>query len=511
MDYGHKQTEKMLAALEQKIAGIYSEASEELKETIEKYFAQFKKRDEHQLELLKAGKITEEQYKQWRLAQIGRGERFKALQQKVAERYTEANKTAVAYVNDATPGVYSLNRNYAAYEIERVGANVDFALWDEQTVRRLIVEEPEVMPYYPPKKALNRGIDLAWGKRQISASITSAILQGKSIGKIATDLEARMTGMSRASAIRAARTATTGAQNAGRYDTYKAAQKMGIELEAEWLATLDNRTRHSHAMLDGKRSEIDVPFEVDGKEILFPGHALAVGELVYNCRCTIIAHVKGVDTSDAVRRARDPETVESVVVEDMTYQEWEAWKKKENPAAWDAFMKKEKNASADKKQYEKYKAVLKGKAGKTIDEFTQMKYNNTEKWGFLKLDYARRSKLQNHPETALPNAEKAKAPDEKFTKYLFNPENKKGWAKGQALSSRLGYSAENWEQLKKEILRGAKIYPANSKGNNGYGEIYEQRMVLYGTKNTPANVIVGWIVKEDGSVSMTSAYIKEVK
>ena len=327
MDYGHKQTEKMLAALEQKIAGIYSEASEELKETIEEYFAQFKKRDEHQLELLKAGKITEEQYKQWRLAQIGRGERFKALQQKVAERYTEANKTAVAYVNDATPGVYSLNRNYAAYEIERVGANVDFALWDEQTVRRLIVEEPEVMPYYPPKKALNRGIDLAWGKRQISASVTSGILQGKSIGKIATDLQSRVKDMNRASAIRAARTATTGAQNAGRYDTYKAAKEMGIELEAEWLATLDNKTRHSHAMLDGETREIDVPFEVDGKEILYPGHTLAVGELVYNCRCTIIARVKGIDTSDAVRRAIDPETGESVIVDDMTYQEWVKKKK----------------------------------------------------------------------------------------------------------------------------------------------------------------------------------------
>ena len=171
MDYGHKQTEKMLAALEQKIAGIYSEASEELKDTIEEYFAQFKKRDEHQLELLKAGKITGEQYKQWRLAQIGRGERFKALQKKVAERYTKANKVAVAYVNDATPGVYSLNRNYAAYEIERVGANVDFALWDEQTVRRLIVDEPEVMPYTRPKRRSTVALTLrgASGKfRQVS-------------------------------------------------------------------------------------------------------------------------------------------------------------------------------------------------------------------------------------------------------------------------------------------------------------------------------------------------------
>lgn len=340
MDYGHKQTEKMLAALEQKIAGIYSEASEELKDTIEEYFAQFKKRDEHQLELLKAGKITEEQYKQWRLAQIGRGERFKALQQKVAERYTEANKTAVAYVNDATPGVYSLNRNYAAYEIERVGANVDFALWDEQTVRRLIVEEPEVMPYYPPKKALNRGIDLAWGKRQISASVTSGILQGKSIGKIATDLESRMTGMSRASAIRAARTATTGAQNAGRMDSYTAAEKMGIELEKEWLSTLDGRTRHEHRILDGQHTATDEPFVVEGEEIMFPGDPTAAPWLVYNCRCTLIARVKGVDTSDALRRDRFG------LLPDMTYAQWEASKRGEG--AWAADMEYKKRVKKKK-------------------------------------------------------------------------------------------------------------------------------------------------------------------
>ena len=41
-------------------------------------------------EKLDAGEITEQQYKQWRLAQIGRGKRFEALRDKVAERYTDA-------------------------------------------------------------------------------------------------------------------------------------------------------------------------------------------------------------------------------------------------------------------------------------------------------------------------------------------------------------------------------------------------------------------------------------
>lgn len=328
-DYAHKMTDAELAKLEQRIAKLYKEAADELTDTVKAYFEQFEKRDAAMKEKLDAGEITEQQYKQWRLAQMGRGKRFTALRDKVAERYTDANATAVAYVNDATPGIYTLNRNYAAYKIEQVSDSSDFALWDEQTVKRLIVEQPDLMPYYPPKRALQRGIDLKYGKQQITASVTSSILQGKGIGKIADDLQSRMRDMSRASAIRTARTAVTGAQNAGRLDTYRAAQDMGIKLKKRWLATLDNRTRHAHAMLDGQTVDVDKPFKVDGYELMYPGDSSAPGYLVYNCRCTQIAEVDGEDTSSGGRRAIDPETGESVLVEDMTYAEWAGWKKEQ--------------------------------------------------------------------------------------------------------------------------------------------------------------------------------------
>ena len=328
-DAAHLQTDKELAKLEKRIAKIYKEAADDLQSTIDDYFAKFAKRDAKQKSRLEAGEITEQEYKQWRLAQMGRGERFKALQSRVAERYTEANETAVRYVNDATPGIYSLNRNYSAYTIEKVAGNVGFDLWDEQTVRRLIVENPEVMPYYPPEKALKRGIDLAYGKKQISASVTSSILQGKSIPRIAKDLQTRMPEMNKSSAIRTARTAVTGAQNAGRMDSYVAAEKMGIKLKREWLAVIDNRTRHAHAMLDGQKAAMGEPFKVDGEEIMFPGDTSAPGYLVYNCRCSLVADVDGVDTSDAQRRVRDPVTGKNIVVSDMTYKEWEHLKNNE--------------------------------------------------------------------------------------------------------------------------------------------------------------------------------------
>lgn len=325
-DYAHKLTDEKLAELEQRISKIYELAAGELAETVKTYFEKFEKSDAAMQEKLKNGEITEQQYKQWRLAQMGRGKRYEALRDKVANRYTNANETAVAYVNDATPGIYTLNRNYAAYKIEQVSDSADFTLWDEQTVRRLVVEQPDLMPYYPPQRALQRGIDLKYGKQQITASVTSSILQGKSIPRIANDLQRRMQDMNRTSAIRTARTAVTGAQNAGRLDTYRAAQDMGIKLKKRWLATLDNRTRHAHAMLDGQTVDVDKPFKVDGYEIMYPGDTSAPGYLVYNCRCTQIAEVDGEDTNSGGRRARDPKTGKSVLVEDMTYAEWAWWK-----------------------------------------------------------------------------------------------------------------------------------------------------------------------------------------
>lgn len=326
-DLGHQLTDKKLAALERRIAKLYRETGKELQVTINTYFEQFKQRDEEMQALIgtvQNGKEwTEQDYKQWRLNQIARGERYQALRDKVARRMTDANAVAVSYTNDATPGIYSLNRNYAAYTIEQVTGNIGFDLWDEQTVKRLMVEQPDLMPYYPPKRALKRGIDLAWGKKQITASVTSSILQGKSIKHMADDLQKRITTMNRDSAIRTARTAVTGAQNAGRMGSYAAAEKMGIKLKKEWLATLDSRTRHSHAMLDGEQVEQDDKFSNGCR---FPGDPQGPPWEIYNCRCTMIAAVDVVDTSDAQRRARNADTGETEVISNMSYAEWAGWK-----------------------------------------------------------------------------------------------------------------------------------------------------------------------------------------
>lgn len=118
-DRAHQWTDEELERLERRISRVYREAWDDLEKTVIDYFNRFVVRDEEMRKLIGTeinGKVwTEHDYELWRLNQIGRGERFGDLAVKVAERYTKANEVALAYVNDTTPGIYTLNRNYAAY------------------------------------------------------------------------------------------------------------------------------------------------------------------------------------------------------------------------------------------------------------------------------------------------------------------------------------------------------------------------------------------------------------
>ena len=267
------------------------------------------------------------------------------------------------------------------------------------------------------------------------------------------------------------------------------------------LVTLDSKTCGICGELDGNVYPVEEA--VTGKNMP-PFHPL--------CRCTDAPRYDDDDLSDQTRVARDPETGKVYEVPaDMTYREWHAEYIEKNPKEALA-EKKLRNRNVDLKQYEEYKNILGKDVPDSLDSFQNMKYTDSENvWRFMKLDYSRRSKLMKNPELRLPNAENATAADAKFTRYLFGGEHSEGLAKGKAFSSRLGYSVDNWQELQKEIIQRASFYPAHYLDNNGYGDLYEQKIVLYGSKEKPANVVVGWFCKSDGSTSLSSAYIKEVE
>ncbi len=311
MDYGHKQTDKLLKELETEITDVYAQAQKDAYNKAADYFKRFMNKDREMNERLSKGEITEKQYKEWRVNKMTVGARYKAMEEGLAQDMTNSNKLAASMINGHLPDVYATNYNWATYQIEQDSRmDTNFMIYDRQTVERLIRDKPDLLPM---KAAVSVPDDIRWNKKHINNAVTQGILLGESIPDIAKRL-AGVTDMNRKAAIRNARTMTTSAENGGRIDSYKRAIDMGIKITQKWLATKDNRTRHEHAMLDGQEAEVGKPFKVEGYEIAFPGDPTAEPFLVYNCRCALASDFKGFDYKkmDAYTEAKP-----------MSYSEWE--------------------------------------------------------------------------------------------------------------------------------------------------------------------------------------------
>lgn len=312
--------------MEKKISKTFQQAADELSDTITEYFSRFTAEDTEKLKQVEAEEITERQYKRWRLEEMQKGQRFKQLRDKLAERVTKANEIALAYINGTLPEIYALNWNYTAFTVEQLYGDYGFTLFDESTVKRLITEEPDLLPSYPKPLEVDRPLDLAWNRRQVTSTITSSILQGKSIPQISADLQKRIETMDSVSATRAARTAVTNAENAGRQDTYQKAAEMGIPVRKRWIASKDSDTRKSHQKLDGQTVDWDKPFTSILGEIMYPGDRTAKPANVYNCRCSLRTVEKpGIEAEPRKMRVKDA-SGRYVLVNEMTYEEWEKWK-----------------------------------------------------------------------------------------------------------------------------------------------------------------------------------------
>ena len=305
--------------MERKIYDTYRQAAAEMREKADNYLAFFLKEDEKRGKLLKDGKITAEEYKQWRISHIATGRRWYEMAYSLATDMTNANQIAASIINGYMPEVFAVGYNYSLYQGEIDGGfQTSFTLYDRDTVMRMIKEDPDLLPI---EAKMNAAEDLRWNVQQVSSSMTQSILQGETITEIADRMVRQVAGMNERYAIRNARTATTSAENGGRYTGYRRLQSAGVDLTIEWQATLDGRTRHTHRMLDGQRRKVDEPFEVDGQKILYAGDPKAPQGLIWNCRCTMLCFVKGFEENLMLKAQTHPDK--------MSYAEWKFAKQEE--------------------------------------------------------------------------------------------------------------------------------------------------------------------------------------
>ena len=328
MDEAHRQTDKELAKIERKLRTLYGRASLEAQDKANRFWEQFNKLDAIKRKQVQEGKLDKNAYIEWRKNKTGMFTGYYLpLVNALAADMTNVNQIAASIVRGHLPEVYANNFNYGTYQIER-DARIDttFTLYDRQTVERLVRSNPDIIPIKPrvdiPK-------DLLWNKQKINAEITTGILTGDSIPDIAKRLK-KVADMNQVAAVRTARTATTAAENGGRVDSYRRAQSMGIKLAEQWVATLDQVTRASHVDLDGETIPVAKDkwhYTTFSNGCRYPGDPLGPPEEIYNCRCTLIADVEGVDQGKiddlGLRNTRK--------LGDMSYEEWKEGHQKQEP------------------------------------------------------------------------------------------------------------------------------------------------------------------------------------
>ena len=305
-----KLLEKQAQELQEKLQLTYADAIDGMTSRIETSLKEFAAEDAKWQADVAAGKEDAKAYKAWRKGQALHNDRLKALKQALTQDLTAADKMAMAYVNQVPAGVYAEGMNFATYEIEHgAKANTSFTLYNKNTIMELVANEPDLLP----QAAFDKAKDTAWNSRHVTSAVTQAVLHGQTIPQLATSI-AGIAAMDQRAAMKAARTAMTSAHSLGKLKGYERAAGMGIDVEKQWLAALDSRTRGSHRHLDGETVQLDAEFS---NGLKYPGDPDGPASEVYNCRCTLVPVIGDVEY-DEVERANK--------LGKMSYEEWKAEK-----------------------------------------------------------------------------------------------------------------------------------------------------------------------------------------
>ena len=346
MDAGHEETEAILKRIEARINREYFQAQKEVQAKLDDYLRRHRIKDELKRKAVAAGLLSQEDYQKWLTAQLLAGERWANMQQVLAQDYANRMQIARSVAFGHMPDVYAVNINYGTYQIEHDSlVNTSYVLYDRDTIERLLTDdEGHFIP--APGKVLQEDIDagrvMRWNTQNVQSVMMQSILQGESIPAMATRLAESVGEQNRKVAIRNARTMATGVQNAGRLAAYDRARRMGINLQKQWMATLDRRTRHAHRALDGVVVDTDEPFVNSFGKIMYPGDPDADPSNIFNCRCTMIASIRGFerDLSNLAERNVDH-------LGEMSYDEWKA----EKESTSDPILKQDQIAALMRRTY----------------------------------------------------------------------------------------------------------------------------------------------------------------
>lgn len=356
------------------------------------------------------------------------------------------NEVAVnEMVLDKNLFIQNMNESYYTHmwEVQRgMQIGFDVGALGKETIEA-ILKRPFAGGYYSER---------IWGNtskltEHLYETVLSGLLNGKPLKKMINELTETME-VGESAARRLVRTESAYYTNMAAVEGYK---ECGIE-KYRYYAKLDLKVSNICRELDGKIFPIS---EAQTGVNLPPMHPW--------CRSSIGPVIDGGVAQRIGVRTRDVVTGESHVIKgDITYKEWydRFVVDKYGKDKAEQLEKQLKNKSKDKKQFEKYKELLHKDFPKTLKEFQEIKYNNSDKWNKIKrkyLDANRYNKIVNNATNLnikgipIKNIERINLKDFEFDYYHINNERSHGVTKEMAQSfinnSKAAYSRWNGQVI----------------------------------------------------------------
>ena len=380
--------EKQSEAYIKRVQKLYEQANRNIQRDIENVYKNYSKAtglDVQSLNQLLTAKETDKLWEDMKRRGLDKyvKENYKArisrLEKLQAQVYAKAKEVYPEEVLQNTmcyEGVIN-NSYYKAIYDAQMGTGFDFGFSkiDDNMMSALLNENWSGAHY---SKRIWGNTDIL--AESLSEIIGGAMMSGQSIQKTSRQIRERFD-VAKYYADRLVRTETNHFNNEADAMAY---EEMDVD-KYVFLATLDTRTsticqEKDHKVFDLKERQVGVNYP--------PMHP--------NCRSKTRAYMGEEIEKTMQRRARNPVTGKTELIDNMSYKEWYDAKVKEHgqEAVDEAYKKAGKKTGwvdsktyNDQQQYARYVERLGEETVGTFDNFRKVKYNDTERWTEYKHKY----------------------------------------------------------------------------------------------------------------------------
>lgn len=198
------------------------------------------------------------------------------------------------------------------YDLQGQGIPLVFPIDQNQVVKALVNDTKLSKSLYE-----SLGFNVNVLKKQINAEISRGIANGYSYNDITRNV-LKKADMGVGRALRITRTEGHRIQQQSRWEAMMKAKERGADIVKQWDSTMDKKTRPNHVKLDGQIREVEEPFEVNGKQAMYPA-GFGVPHEDINCRCVMLQRARWALGEDEVTKMNN-ETKEIVKIDEKNFE-----------------------------------------------------------------------------------------------------------------------------------------------------------------------------------------------